>query len=93
MYEFKNNMTFFGPAMTTRLVQNVPEDELEIQMERRDIYKCIVAYAEECGVKFEFENAVSGIRQYAADIVMKHHFIRLPGNRFIAGINTTPGMS
>ncbi len=54
MYNFKNNMTFFGPSMTTRLVQDVPEDELEIQMERRDIYKCIISYAEECGVKFEY---------------------------------------
>lgn len=58
MYEFKNNMTFFGPAMTTRLVQDVPEGELEIQMERRDIYKCIIDYAKDCGVKFEFECSV-----------------------------------
>ena len=60
MYEFKNNMTFFGPAMTTRLVQDVPEGELEIQMERRDIYKCIIDYAVSCGVKFEYECSVEG---------------------------------
>lgn len=60
MYEFKNNMTFFGPAMTTRLVQDVPENELEIQMERRDIYKCIIDYAKACGVKFEFGCSVEG---------------------------------
>lgn len=54
----KNDMTFYGPNMTIALKQNTPVDQLEIQMERRDIYKCIVAYAEECGVKFEFENAV-----------------------------------
>ncbi len=60
MYEYKNNMTFFGPAMTTRLTQNVPEDQLEIQMERSDIYKCLIDYAVECGVKFEYGVTVEG---------------------------------
>lgn len=60
MYHFKNNMTFFGPSMTSRLVQDVPENELEIQMERRDIYKCIIDYAVECGVKFEYGVTVEG---------------------------------
>ena len=60
MYHFKNNMTFFGPSMSTRLTQNVPEDELEIQMERKDIYKCLVDYATECGVKFEYGVTVEG---------------------------------
>lgn len=60
MYHFKNNMTFFGPGMTTRLVQDVPEDQLEIQMERRDIYACLIGYAKECGVKFEFGCNVEG---------------------------------
>ena len=60
MYHFKNNMTFFGPSLTTRLVQDVPEDELEIQMERRDIYNCLIGYAKECGVKFEYNTAVEG---------------------------------
>lgn len=54
MYNFKNNMTFFGPSMTSRLVQDVPENELEIQMERKDIYKCLTDYAKSCGVKFEY---------------------------------------
>ena len=58
MYHFKNNMTFFGPSFTTRLVQDVPEDQLEIQMERRDIYACLIGYAKECGVKFEFGSNV-----------------------------------
>ena len=60
MYHFKNNMTFFGPSMTSRLVQDVPENELEIQMERRDIYKCLIDYAVECGVKFEYGVNVEG---------------------------------
>ena len=60
MYNLKNNMTFFGPAMTTRLVQDVPEGEFEIQMERRDIYKCLIDHAVACGVKFEYGVAVEG---------------------------------
>ncbi len=60
MYHLKNNMTFFGPAMTTRLVQDVPEGEFEIQMERSDIYKCLIDYAVESGVKFEYGVTVEG---------------------------------
>ena len=60
MYHFKNNMTFFGPGMTTKLTQDVPEDELEIQMERKDIYKCLVDYAVDCGVKFNYGVTVAG---------------------------------
>lgn len=54
----KNDMTFYGPNMTMALVQNTPVDQLEIQMERKVIYDCIIEYAESCGVKFEFGNAV-----------------------------------
>ncbi|NLA77285.1 MAG: NAD(P)/FAD-dependent oxidoreductase [Clostridiales bacterium] len=57
-YAFKNNMTFFGPAMTVALRQNVPFDQLEIQMERRDIYNHIISHAENAGVKFVWETAV-----------------------------------
>ena len=60
MYEFKNNMTFYSPNMKTNMTQNVPEDELEIQMERSDIYKCLVDYAVKCGVKFEYGVSVEG---------------------------------
>lgn len=60
MYNFKHNMTFFGPSLTTRLVQDVPEDELEIQMERSDIYKCLISYAVKCGVKFEYDCKIEG---------------------------------
>ncbi len=60
MYEFKNNMTFFSPDMKTTMTQNVPEDELEIQMERSDIYKCLIDYAVKCGVKFEYGVTVEG---------------------------------
>ncbi len=76
MYEYKNNMTFFGPSMTTSFTQNVPEDELEIQMERSDIYKCLIDYAVKCGVKFEYGVTVEG------PVIL--------GNR-IAGIRTEKG--
>lgn len=54
----KNDMTFYGPNMTVALKQDTPEDALEIQMERKVLYDCIIEYAETCGVKFEFDNAV-----------------------------------
>lgn len=60
MYAYKNNMTFFSPDLKTSMTQNVPEDELEIQMERRDIYKCLIDYAVDCGVKFEYGITVEG---------------------------------
>lgn len=58
MYNLKHDMTFYGPAMTTALNQNTPEDQLEIQMERRDIYSYIIDAAEKAGVKFVFDCAV-----------------------------------
>lgn len=60
LWNLKNDMTFFGPGMKTALKQNTPEDQLELQMERKTIYDCIISYAEECGVKFEFGKAVDG---------------------------------
>ncbi|MBQ1243205.1 MAG: NAD(P)-binding protein, partial [Clostridia bacterium] len=50
MYKLKHDMTFYGPQMNTALVQHTPEDQLEIQMERRDIYSYIINAAEEAGV-------------------------------------------
>ncbi len=60
LWSLKNDMTFFGPGMKTALRQNTPEDQLELQMERKTIYDCIITYAEECGVKFEFGKTVDG---------------------------------
>lgn len=59
-FNLKQDMTFFGPGMGIALRQNTPEDQLEIQMERKTIYDCLISYAEECGVKFEFGKAVDG---------------------------------
>ena len=55
LYNLKHDMTFYGPAMETALHQNTPVDQLEIQMERRDIYNYIIGNAEKAGVKFVFD--------------------------------------
>lgn len=59
-WSLKQDMTFFGPGMGIALRQHTPEDQLEIQMERKTIYDCLISYAEECGVKFEFGKPVDG---------------------------------
>ncbi len=59
LYTYKENMTFFPPAQSVMLTQRVPQDELEIKMERRDIYAHLIAHAKRCGVKFRFETAVT----------------------------------
>ena len=53
-YEFKENMTFFSPNAVRGLEQQVPHDELEIKMERRDIYDHLINHAVNCGVKIEY---------------------------------------
>ena len=53
-FEYKVNMTFYGPNEKTPIRQRVPEDELEIKMERRHIYDMLIAHAENAGVKFEY---------------------------------------
>ena len=59
-FEYKEDMTFFGPSMKTGLRQHVPQDKLEIKMERRDIYAHFINHALECGVKIEYEHKVLG---------------------------------
>ena len=59
-YEYKTNMTFIPPSGRTPVKQDVPESELEIKMERRDIYDLIITHAESNGVKFFFETEVKG---------------------------------
>lgn len=57
-FTYKDNMTFYSPNCKKGLVQNVPEDQLEIKMERKDIYDLLVSNAEKAGVIFVFECAV-----------------------------------
>lgn len=59
-FTYKENMTFYSPDCKKGLVQNVPEDQLEIKMERRDIYELLVSHARKNGVKFVFECEVQG---------------------------------
>lgn len=59
-FEYKEDMTFFGPSMKTGLRQHVPQDKLEIKMERRDIYEHFINHALECGVEIQYEHKVLG---------------------------------
>ncbi|MBQ8209056.1 MAG: NAD(P)/FAD-dependent oxidoreductase [Clostridia bacterium] len=77
LYKLKHDMTFYGPAMQTALHQNTPADQLEIQMERRDIYNYIIGKAEDAGVKLVYDcevvapilfgNRVVGIKTSGGD--------------------------
>lgn len=60
LYRLKHDMTFYSPSMDTPLTQNVPEDQLEIQMERKDIYNHLISHAEKAGVKFVFDCEITG---------------------------------
>lgn len=76
LWNLKHDMTFYGPAMETALHQNTPVDQLEIQMERRDIYNYIIEHAEKAGVKFVYNCEITGAVLF--------------GNR-VVGIKTTDG--
>lgn len=58
LYKFKHDMTFYGMSMRTPVTQHVPYDQLEIQMERKDIYNHLISHAEKAGVKFVYNCAV-----------------------------------
>ena len=62
IFEYKENMTFYSPNEKTPIRQQVPENELEIKMERKDIYNLLIDSAEKNGVKFiyncKIENAI-----------------------------------
>lgn len=59
-YEPKEDMVFYSPSLRVRLRQNVPVDEKEIRMERKDIYAHLISYAVSCGVKIVYDCAVLG---------------------------------
>ncbi len=75
-FEYKEDMTFFSPSFSKGLRQHVPQDKLEIKMERRDIYEHFINHALDCGVKIVYECEVKG------PIVL--------GNR-VVGIKTSQG--
>lgn len=76
LFEYKENMTFYSPNEKTPIKQQVPEDELEIKMERKDIYNLLIDTAEKNGVKFVYNCSIE-------DSIIKD-------NR-VVGINTSIG--
>lgn len=75
-FEYKENMTFFGPSEKVGRSQHVPKEKLEIKMERRDIYNHFINYALECGVKINY-----GVKVLGPEVL---------GNR-VVGIKTDKG--
>lgn len=83
-YEYKEHMTFFAPTAKRSLTQRVPDDKLEIKMERKDIYAHLISHAENCGVRIVYDceviapltlgNRVVGIQtslgEFQADLVI-----------------------
>lgn len=77
-YEYKEDMTFFGPTSENSLRQHVPKNELEIKMERKDIYAHFIDNAVKKGVKIVYDcevcgpivlgDRVVGIRTAAGDV-------------------------
>ena len=63
-FQWKIDMTFFGPHTDDehKIRQRVPNDpqEMEIKMERRDIYELLIDFAESSGVKFVYETNILG---------------------------------
>lgn len=63
-WEWKIDMTFYGPHTDPahKIRQRVPNDpnEMEIKMERSDIYKLLIGFAEENGVKIEYGVKING---------------------------------
>ena len=58
LYELKNNMTFVPPAGRVKVTQDVPDEQAEIKMERKDIYALLMDAAEVNGVQFVFDCTV-----------------------------------
>ena len=63
-WEWKIDMTFFGPNTKEehKIRQRVPNDpnEMEIKMERSDIYKLLVDFATGNGAKIEYGVSIEG---------------------------------
>lgn len=60
LFEYKENMTFYSPNEKTPIRQQVPENELEIKMERKEIYNLLIDTAEKNGVKFVYNCNIEG---------------------------------
>ncbi len=60
LFEYKENMTFYSPDEKTPIKQQVPNNQLEIKMERKDIYNLLIETAEKNGVKFVYNCSIEG---------------------------------
>ncbi len=59
-FEYKTDMTFYGPSENKGIRQRVPFDELEIKMERKEIYNLLISNAEDAGVKIHYSHTILG---------------------------------
>lgn len=59
-YEYKYNMTFYNPSLSTALMQHVAPDQLEIKMERSEIYDLLIENALQAGAEIVFGCTVTG---------------------------------
>lgn len=59
-FKYKENMTFCGPGCKKALTQYITEKDMEIIMERKDIYTYLIDIALEKGVKIVYDCEVSG---------------------------------
>ncbi len=60
LYYLKHDITFYSPGQRTSLKQSIPKEQLEINMDRKDLYNHIIPYAEKAGVKFVYNCNIEG---------------------------------
>ena len=68
-FEYKVDMTFFGPSFRIGLQQHVPLDNREIKMERSDIYDHLIGHALAQGVKIEYDCKVEAPILFGSRVV------------------------
>ncbi|MBO5065871.1 MAG: NAD(P)/FAD-dependent oxidoreductase [Clostridia bacterium] len=59
-FRYKENMTFCGPGCKKAITQYITEKDMEIIMERKDIYTYLIGIALEKGVKIVYDCEVLG---------------------------------
>lgn len=59
-FKYKENMTFCGPSSQKAITQYITEKDMEIIMERKDLYTYLIDIALEKGVKIVYDCEVTG---------------------------------
>ncbi len=59
-YTYKEDMTFFSPSEKVGLRQHVAKSNLEIKLERKDIYDHLISHALNSGVKIMYDCKING---------------------------------